>query len=122
DGTVGGEQREEQHGESRGHDQVRQVDDDFEELLAANLQAHIGEPVGQQQSDDDLGHKADDPQDQGVARIADHVGFQQFDIVFQADKVGADLLDTGAVVLKKAVPHGIHQRDQGKDEEGHKER
>ena len=122
DGAVGGEQREEEHGEGRSHDQVGQVDDDLEELLAADLQPHIGEPVGQQQSDDDLGHKADEPEDQGVAGVADHVGFEELGIVFQADEGGADLLDAGAVVFIEAVPHGVHQRDQREDEEGHKER
>ena len=43
DGAAVGEEGEEQHGESRRHDQIGQVDDHLEELLAAQPEPHIGE-------------------------------------------------------------------------------
>ena len=121
DGPVGGKQREEQHGERRGHNQVGQVDDHLEKLFAAQFQPHIGEPVGQQQRDDDLRDEADQPQNQRVARVLEHVGIQQAFVVGQAHKIGPDLLDAGAVILKKAVADGIQQRNEREDKECNKE-
>ena len=122
DGAAVGEQGEEQHGKGRSHNQVGQIDDHLEELFAPDFQPHIGEPVGQQQGDDDLGHKADQPEDQGISCIFEQIRLQQTPVVFQAHKVGADLFDAGAVVLIEAVADGIHQRDQGKDEKAQEER
>ena len=122
DGAAVGEQGEKQHGERRRHDQVGQVDDHLEKLLAPDLQAYIGEPVGQQQGNDDLRDEADQPQQQGVARILEQVRLKKALVVFQPDEVGPDLLDARAVVLIKAVTDGVHQRDHGKDEKAQKER
>ena len=49
DGAVVREEGKKQHGEGRGHDQVRHIDDRLEEGLALQLQAKIGEPRRQQQ-------------------------------------------------------------------------
>ena len=116
------EQRKEQHGKGRSHDQVGHVDDRFEEGLALQLQAQVGEPCRQQQRNGDLRDKADDPQDQRVAEILGQVGGEQGDVVFQAHKAGADDLQAAAVIFKKAVVDGGCQRDQLEYREDDKER
>ena len=100
------EQGEEQHCEGRGHDQVGHIDDRLEEGLSLQLQPQVGEPCRQQQRDDDLRDKTDDPQDQRVAEILGQIGREQGDVVFQAHKVGSDDLQAAAVILKKAVIDG----------------
>ena len=76
----------------------------------------------QQQRDDDLRDKTDDPQDQRVAEILGQIGREQGDVVFQTHKVGSDDLQTAAVILKKAVIDGGCQRDQLEYREDDKER
>ena len=122
DRAVVREQREEQHGECRSHDQVGHVDDRLEERLAFQLEAQVGKPGCQQQRDGDLRDKADDPQDQRVAKILGQIGREQGDVVFQTHKVGSDDLQAAAVILKKAVIDGGCQRDQLEYREDDKER
>ncbi len=106
------EQGKEQHGKCRSHDEVGHVDDCLEEGLALQLQAQVGEPCCQQQRNGDLRDKADDPQDQRVAKVFGQVGCKQGDVVLQAHKVRADDLQAAAVIFKKAVINGGCQWDE----------
>ena len=109
------EQGVKQHGEGGGHDQVGHINDRLEELLALDVQPVAGEEDGQQQSDDDLGNRAAQPQHHGVAGIFndvnDTVGIrgEKLDVVGQTHEVGADLLQAGTVVLEEAVVNGQEQ-------------
>ena len=120
--AIVGEQGKEEHGESRGHDEVWHIDNGLEKGLALQLQPQVGEPCCQQQGDGDLRDEADDPQDQGVAEILGQIGGKQGDVVFQARKIGADDFQAAAVILKKAVINGGDQRDQLKYRKDDEER
>ena len=85
-------------------------------------QPQVGEPCCQQQGNGDLRDKADDPQQDGVAKVLGKIGGKQGDVVFQAHKAGADDLQAAAVILKKAVINGGDQGDQLKDREDDEKR
>ena len=122
DGAVVREEGKKQHGEGRGHDQVRHVDDCLEEGLALQLQAKVGEPRRQQQGDCDLRDEPDDPEQQGVAEILRQVCCKEGHVILQAHETGSDDLQAAAVIFKEAVINGGCQRDQLKYREDDEER
>ncbi len=78
--------------------------------------------VNHGQQHGDLRDKADDPQDQRVAKVLGQIGCEQGNVVFQAHKVRANDLQAAAVIFKKAVVNGGCQRDQLEYREDDEER
>ena len=59
--------------------------------------------------------KTDQPQNQRVFSICQHIGFQQTDIICHSNEIRSDLLNSRTVIFIKTVSDGICQRNQRKN-------
>jgi hypothetical protein len=117
DGACIRKQCEEEHRESRCHDEVGQVDNGLEEPLPLKSERRIREPRSEKKGYNDLGDETHDPHDHRILKVLPDVSVgEKLLVVSESYEVRAYLCEAGTVIFKKAVVDGAAQRNQLEDD------